>query len=131
MLTESEEYSEPSRISKMEVFAKIVNSWNPLTISEKSFISDFRLGYEYASVGEAREPSKKIFSFYTYVSWFFHFLPKYFSHYHQMDQRPTCCSTITIRFRSRHYYRQLNNRQLIQLSLLKVQLNNLGTVKTW
>ena len=59
MLTESEEYSEPGRIFKMEVFVKIVNGWKPLTISKKSSISDFRLGYEYTSVGEAREPIKK------------------------------------------------------------------------
>ena len=42
-------YSEPSRTSKLELFAKIFNSFSPLTIFAKSFIADVRLGSEYTS----------------------------------------------------------------------------------
>ena len=36
----SETYSEPSQTSKMELFVKIVKSWNPLSIFAKSSIID-------------------------------------------------------------------------------------------
>ena len=39
-----EAYSEPSRISKMELFTKIVNGFQPLIIFSKSFILDVWLG---------------------------------------------------------------------------------------
>ena len=45
----SDEYSEPSRTSKLELFSKIVNGWKPLTIFAESFILDVRLGSEYVS----------------------------------------------------------------------------------
>ena len=45
----TETYSEPSRISQMELFAKIVNGFQPLTIFARSSILDVRLGFEYAS----------------------------------------------------------------------------------
>ena len=45
----SEAYSEPSWTSKMDLFAKIVNGWTPLTIFAKRSILDVRLGSEYAS----------------------------------------------------------------------------------
>ena len=37
-------YSETSQISKMEFYAKVDNSWKPLTISAKSFMLDVWLG---------------------------------------------------------------------------------------
>ena len=43
-------YSEPSRTSKMELFAEIVNGWNVLTIFAKNFILDVWMGSEYAFV---------------------------------------------------------------------------------
>ena len=46
---QTEAYSEPSRTSKMELFAKIVNSRTPLIIFTKSSILDVWLGSEYAS----------------------------------------------------------------------------------
>ena len=42
----TEAYSEPCRTSKMGLFVKIVNSFQPFTISAKSFILDVRLGSE-------------------------------------------------------------------------------------
>ena len=45
----SEEYSEPSRTSKVDPLAKIVNSWKPLTIFAKIFNLDVPLGSEYGS----------------------------------------------------------------------------------
>ena len=45
----SDEYSEPSRTSKLELFSKIVNGWKPLTIFAESFILDVRLGSKYVS----------------------------------------------------------------------------------
>ena len=44
-----EAYSEPSRRSKMKLFAEIVNSSKLLTIFSKSPILDMLLSYEYAS----------------------------------------------------------------------------------
>ena len=44
-----EAYTDPSLISKMESFAKIVDAFQALTIFQKSSILDIRLGYEYAS----------------------------------------------------------------------------------
>ena len=44
----SEAYSEPSQRYKMELFAKIVNSWIPLTAFAKNFILVVRLGSEYS-----------------------------------------------------------------------------------
>ena len=41
-----EAYPEPSRKSKMKIFAKIVNSWKPLTIFLKDSIVDVQLGSE-------------------------------------------------------------------------------------
>ena len=41
--------TETIQTSKMELFAKIVNDWNPLTIFAKSFILDVYVGFEYAS----------------------------------------------------------------------------------
>ena len=43
-------YLEPSQTSKMDLFAKIVNVFQPLTIFAESFILDVRLGSAYASV---------------------------------------------------------------------------------
>ena len=43
-------YSEPSQISKMEIFAKIVNSFQPLTISAKIFILDISQVSTHSSV---------------------------------------------------------------------------------
>ena len=48
-------YSEASRTSKMELIAKIVNGWKPLTVFAKRFILDVWLGSEYAS--EVNHPS--------------------------------------------------------------------------
>ena len=45
-----EALSKPSQISKMELSAKIVNSWKPLTISAKTSILHVWQGSEYASV---------------------------------------------------------------------------------
>ena len=45
----SKVYSEPSRMSRMEHFAKIVNDWISLIIFTKSFVLDVRPGSEYAS----------------------------------------------------------------------------------
>ena len=61
MINTTEAYSEPSRTSKMELFAKIVNSFQRLTIFAKSAIFDIRLRSEYASeVGlRSRIPGKK------------------------------------------------------------------------
>ena len=42
-------YSEPSRTSKMELFAKIVKGFLPLTTFAKTSILDVPLGSEYAS----------------------------------------------------------------------------------
>ena len=47
--TNPEAYSEPSRTSVMELFAKIPNGFMLLTIFVKSFIIDIRLGYKYTS----------------------------------------------------------------------------------
>ena len=44
----SKAYSEPSHMSNMEVFAKIVYSFPPLTIAKNSIL-DVWLGPEYAS----------------------------------------------------------------------------------
>ena len=43
----SEAYPELSRTSEMELFAKVVNDWKPLTIFAKSSIIDVRLVFEY------------------------------------------------------------------------------------
>ena len=48
ILATAETYSEPSQTSKMEFFAKIINSWKPLTIFAKCFILDTRQCSEYA-----------------------------------------------------------------------------------
>ena len=46
----AETYSEPCQISKMELFfAKIVNAFQPLTISTKNSILDIWQSYKYAS----------------------------------------------------------------------------------
>ena len=45
----SEAYLKPSQTSKKELFAKIINSWKPLTTFAKSTILDGPLGSEYAS----------------------------------------------------------------------------------
>ena len=45
----SEAHSESSRTSKMDLFAKIVNGVQPLTIFAKRSILDVQLGSEYAS----------------------------------------------------------------------------------
>ena len=39
-MTASGEYSEPSQTSKMELFAKIVGGFQPLSIFSRSFILD-------------------------------------------------------------------------------------------
>ena len=49
MINIREAYSELSRTSKKELFAKIVNSFQRLTFFEKSSILDVRPGSEYAS----------------------------------------------------------------------------------
>ena len=48
ILATAETYTEPSQTSKMELFAKIVNSCKPLTIFAKCFILDTRQCSEYA-----------------------------------------------------------------------------------
>ena len=45
----AEVYSEPSRISTMELFAKIVKGFQLLIIFIKSSILDIRMDFEYAS----------------------------------------------------------------------------------
>ena len=45
----TETYSEPSETSKMEVFVKIVDCIQPLTIFEKHFLLGVLQGYEYDS----------------------------------------------------------------------------------
>ena len=50
----AEAYSEPSRISKMKVFAKIIDGSHPLTILTKISILDVRLGSENASEWKVR-----------------------------------------------------------------------------
>ena len=42
-------FSKPSQTSKVQTFAEIVNSKQPLTIFAKSNILDVRMGSEYAS----------------------------------------------------------------------------------
>ena len=42
-------YSEPSKTSKMELFAKIVNCIQPLAIFGKHFILGISQGYKYTS----------------------------------------------------------------------------------
>ena len=54
----SEANSEPRQISKMDFFTKIVHSFSPLTIFQKSSISDVRLGSEYSA-----EDSKPLWTF--------------------------------------------------------------------
>ena len=49
----AEVYSEPSQTSTMELFVKIVKSFQMLTIFIKGSIFDFRLGFEYASEEQA------------------------------------------------------------------------------
>ena len=44
-----ETYSGPSRTSKMDLFVKIVNSFQLVTIFAKSSILDVQLGFEYVS----------------------------------------------------------------------------------
>ena len=46
----SEAWSEPSRTSKMELFAKIVNGFQLLTIFAKNSISEVCVDSEYASM---------------------------------------------------------------------------------
>ena len=46
----TETYSEPCQISKMEVFAEIGNGWEPLTSFTRSSILDVYQGSEYVSV---------------------------------------------------------------------------------
>ena len=43
-------YSEPSQTSKMELFAKLVKGFLPLTVFAKSYILDIWLGFEDAYV---------------------------------------------------------------------------------
>ena len=50
-LTWSEVYSEPSQISKMTRFAKMVNGFQPFTIFAKRSILDLPLDFEYAFYG--------------------------------------------------------------------------------
>ena len=52
----SEAYLKPSRTSEMELFAKIVNGFQPLTIFAKSSTLGVQLGAEYASI---HIPTKK------------------------------------------------------------------------
>lgn len=44
----TEAYSGVSQTSKTQIFAKIVNGWEPLTIYEKSFILEIWPGSNYA-----------------------------------------------------------------------------------
>ena len=48
-IIETETYSEPSGTSKMKLFAKIVDNFQPLTILEKTSIVDVWPGSKYAS----------------------------------------------------------------------------------
>ena len=43
----SEAYSKPCQSSKNELFAKIINSFQPFTIFEKTSILDIQQGFEY------------------------------------------------------------------------------------
>ena len=45
----SETYSEASQAPKMELFAKILEGFQPLTVFEKNSVLDVWLGSEYAS----------------------------------------------------------------------------------
>ena len=58
----AELYSQPSQIFKMELFAKIVNTWKPLTIFAKNSILDIWQGSEYVSMD---------LSYYSYISLIF------------------------------------------------------------
>ena len=49
-IANSDPYWEPTQKSKIKLFAKAINAWNPLFISIKSFILDVWLGSEYVSV---------------------------------------------------------------------------------
>ena len=46
----AEAYLELCQTSKVKLFAEVVDSWKPLTISTKSFILDILTGSEYVSV---------------------------------------------------------------------------------
>ena len=50
-------YSEPSRVSKMELLANLVHSWKFLTVSAKWSILDVLLGPEYVSASSLPEAS--------------------------------------------------------------------------
>ena len=54
-----EGHSEPIRTYKMEPFAKIVTTFQPLTIFGKSSILDIWLGFEYASESKYKNNNKK------------------------------------------------------------------------
>ena len=51
----SEAYSKPCRISKTELFAKIVNGFQQLIIFAKCFILDIQIGSEYTSEKNSTE----------------------------------------------------------------------------
>ena len=61
-------FLEPSQISKMELFVKIVNSIKPLTIFTKVLILDIRLGSKYNSVFGKYMGKKSIFFEYSIVT---------------------------------------------------------------
>ena len=56
----SEVYLEPCQTSKMELFAKVVNSFYPQTSFSKSSILDIYLGTEWASLLFKRQPHKMV-----------------------------------------------------------------------
>ena len=55
-----EVYSEPSRTSKVVLFAKIVNGFHLLTIFAKGSILDVRMGSEYASTSYYETKIQKV-----------------------------------------------------------------------
>ena len=66
-LTETQ--SEPSQASKVELFAKIVNCFEPITIFAKRSNLDIWLGSEYASVSEISTfLRKKLWRYYKFCN---------------------------------------------------------------
>ena len=65
LILKSETYPEPWKTSEMELFAKIVNCFQPLTISVKSSISNVWQGSEYTS--EIRLKSFLFFCYFVFL----------------------------------------------------------------
>ena len=61
----SEAYSKPCQSSKNELFAKIINSFQPFTIFEKTSILDIQQGFEYIWGSILRQLEAKNFTYST------------------------------------------------------------------